>query len=347
MIPRLSDRGLAVEVVALRGGGRELQALKNSGVKATELGLGGWSSFAALPRVRRIQGRDTQAIVSWAPNAHAVGALAARIGRSAHVINWHRQPGFPLTNRQKAALQLAARAGAGAIAVTASQTSDLEGFGMPRSRIRVVPNGTEAPMLHTDPRRVREEFGIPDGAFLACMVARFRSEKRQADLVEAAARLNRRGHNFHVIFVGDGPELETLRSGAASARGNVHFAGYSEDPSRFMQAADLVCLTSSHEALPMSLIEANASGKPSVATDVGGTAEIVRDGETGFLYQPGAIDDLTDRIEKFLEDPKLSEEMGSRALALWRDRYSFDGMVDAYYRLLTGVSGPPLTWNDA
>ena len=80
----------------------------------------------------------------------------------------------------------------------------------------------------------------------------------------------------------------------------------------------------------MSLLEAMALGRPVVATDVGGTAEIVRDGETGFLVPPGDRAALTRALLELAADPGRAAAMGEAGRRLQRERFTGERMVDGY-----------------
>ena len=92
------------------------------------------------------------------------------------------------------------------------------------------------------------------------------------------------------------------------------------------------------ELLGLSLLEAMASGTPVISSRLGGLPEVVRDGETGFLVEPGNVDELTDRISVLLSDHKLAARMGDAARELVLDRYTWDACarrcLSAYEELL-------------
>ena len=331
-------------LVAIEGGGRALATVRAAGVPVREFGVSGLGSLRVVPRLIREGERRRGVIVTWAPSAHAVGALVARCTRTPHVVNWHRQPGFPMTTRQSAGMRMAAKLGAGAIAVTQTQIPDLVKLGMPKSRVRVVPNGTPEPKTSSlDRSAARRALGLRD-QIVAVVVARLRPEKRHTDLFEALALVRAGGQDVCVVVVGDGPLEAALRREVASMQIPVIFAGFQEDPSLYMIASDVVCLSSEFEALPMSLIEAGACARPSVATDVGGTREIIVDGVTGLLVPTRDVRGLADALARISRDATLRNSMGIQARRRWEDRFSFDAMVDAYLRLLLGIQGPPAQW---
>ena len=318
LLPALHDRGVGVRLVALQGGGRALEELRSGGVPVRELGRSGVRSLSRLPAVIGELRGGADAVVTFGYNAHAIGALAARACDVPHVLNWHRQEGWPMNRLEAGAVQLAAALGAGAIAVTNAQLPDLLGLGFPSARLRVVSNGVPPPKGAFDRTRLRADLGLAPGDFVAVVVARLRPEKRITDFIDSLARLRSSRPNAHGIVVGDGPLEEELRAYASQRDAPVRFVGYQRDPTQYIRAADVVCLSSSHEALPMALVEALACGRPCVATNVGGAAEIVQEGSNGYLIPVGDVAALTAALDALADSPNRAHEMGERSLARWQ-----------------------------
>ena len=105
-----------------------------------------------------------------------------------------------------------------------------------------------------------------------------------------------------------------------------------------MRAAGAVCLTSEAEALPMSILEAMALGRPVVATNVGGTGEAVQDGETGFLVEPGDVEAVRRALVALAADPERAAAMGAAGRARQRERFDGEAMVDGYLRAFERIA---------
>jgi glycosyltransferase involved in cell wall biosynthesis len=106
--------------------------------------------------------------------------------------------------------------------------------------------------------------------------------------------------------------------------GRVHFLGQRNDVDRRLAAAQISLLVTNWEGFPLSILEAMRAGLPVVASDVGGVAESVRDGESGFLVPRADVAQLRDRIERLLTDPRLRTRLGASG----RERFVRDFTLD-------------------
>lgn len=143
-------------------------------------------------------------------------------------------------------------------------------------------------------------------------VGRLVPEKGQTLLLEAMAELGRRGVDVEAVLVGDGPRREALEVRAAELRVDVRFAGAvsSEEVVGYYEWADVFCLPSFAEGVPVVLMEAMATAMPVVTTRIAGIAELVDDGRSGLLVAPGRVDLLADAIERLADDDALRLELG-------------------------------------
>ncbi len=135
----------------------------------------------------------------------------------------------------------------------------------------------------------RAELGIERDELLVVTVANLRANKDYPTMLAAARRLTDAGEPVRFMSVGQGPlavQLEQERD-RLSLGDRFHFLGYREDPVRVLVAADVFCLSSRFEGLPISLLEAMAAGLPVVVTGVGGIPSVVTDGKEGRLVPAG------------------------------------------------------------
>ncbi|HLU49352.1 MAG TPA: glycosyltransferase family 4 protein [Planctomycetota bacterium] len=168
----------------------------------------------------------------------------------------------------------------------------------------------------------------PDGAPVVLLAGRLLWSKGVGELVEASRRLRACGLRFRTVLAGepdfDNPQaipLETIRSWQDA--GEVEWWGRRDDMDAVLSEASVVVLPTTYgEGVPKVLLEAAASGRPIVATDVPGCREVVRDGENGYLVPPGDVDALADRIERLLGDAPLRKRLGQAARRIAEEEFS-------------------------
>lgn len=192
----------------------------------------------------------------------------------------------------------------------------LQDKGVPKERIDVVRNACPD-ATHDTGAIARSEFGIAPEAVVALYVGRLDGGKR-LDLVMDA--MNRLPH-LHLLVVGDGPTRGALQRAAHATGAKVSFVGVQSDPGPFYALADVVVLPTELEALPMTLIEAAAYGKPAIASNVGGVPEVIDDGVTGMLVD--APDAWADAFSQ-LSDAETRAAMGRAARGRHRECFSLD-----------------------
>jgi glycosyltransferase involved in cell wall biosynthesis len=185
----------------------------------------------------------------------------------------------------------------------------------------------------------RAELGVPGGQLLVATVANLRTNKDYPTMLAAARRLADANEPFHFVSVGQGPlaeQLEEQRVGLGLGE-RFRFLGYREDPIRVLVASDVFCLSSRFEGLPISLLEAMASGLPVVATKVGGIPSVVTDGKEGRLVPAGDPIALAAAVAE-LRDSGLRTRMATaadeRVRAFGMDR-AVERQQEVYQRVVT------------
>jgi glycosyltransferase involved in cell wall biosynthesis len=209
------------------------------------------------------------------------------------------------------------------------------------SSIHVVPLGLPlqrfAEAASTEARlAARRRIGIATDAFVVVAVGRLVAIKRIDRLLEAFALVARTVPNARLYLVGggaarDGLEVLAKQLGLANL---VTFVGWSVDTPDWYAAADVVALTSEREGTPLALIEAAAAARPVVATDVGGVADVVADGRTGFIVAADDMAAFAERLLRLARDPELRARLAGQAP---RQAAGFDadrlvGDLDRLYR---------------
>lgn len=192
------------------------------------------------------------------------------------------------------------------IVVSARMHAHLTDRGIPADKIALIQNALIVEDYRPDrsDRAVRAEWGIPDHHKVIGKIGRLSPEKRQDLFLRAASELLRRDRNISFALIGIGPEEERLRALAAELgiADHVVFAGYRGDMVRVYNSLDLVVQSSVTEGMPNVVLEALLMRVPVVATDVGGTAEIVTDGISGRLIPPNDGNALVAGMREALDD---------------------------------------------
>ena len=207
------------------------------------------------------------------------------------------------------------------------------------ARIRVVPNGVNAEKFRPRPEGkalIRKELGIPECAFLVGSVGRLVPIKDYPTLLHATHRLVLRGQDARVALAGTGPELENLQKLAGSLpelRERAHFLGASDRIPDFLNALDVFVVSSISEGMSNSLLEAMASGLPVVVSRTGSNPELVEEGVSGLLFNPGDVEGLTAGLQRLLGDAELRSRTGSSARKRVLERFRVETMLGNYRRL--------------
>jgi glycosyltransferase involved in cell wall biosynthesis len=159
------------------------------------------------------------------------------------------------------------------------------------------------------------------------MVAEFNRYKDYATFVDAARILSARRQDIVFLTVGDGETAPACRF-AAKDLATVRFLGKRKDVEAIVATFDIGVLSTFVEGLSNSVMEYMAAGKPVVATDGGGTCELVVDGDTGCLVPPRDAGALAAAIEALVEDPERCGRMGLAGQAKLRREFSLERMVE-------------------
>jgi glycosyltransferase involved in cell wall biosynthesis len=206
-----------------------------------------------------------------------------------------------------------------------------------RRKLAHIPNGIDTAAfaaVEVDRPAVRAALGVAPDAPVVGTVGRLVEVKQQGVLIRAFAQILPEFLAARLVLVGDGPlraELEGLTRSLGLGAAAV-FAGYRPDPERYLTAMDVFALPSRAEAMPLVLPEAWAAGLPCVASRVGGIPDLVEDGKTGLLVEPGDVNGLAARLRQLLADPPAARAMGQAGRAVARARYDVTVMAGAYDR---------------
>jgi len=277
----------------------------------------------------------------------ALAAGAARPRAVVHTYHGHVLRGYFDPRRERAFRlieRLLARSADALVAVSEEVQNDLVRFGVaPRERIVVIPYGFDLPPWNdTDAAAratIRARLGVGDDTFVVGWAGRFTPIKRPLDLPRTLRALLDDGVDAVLALVGDGEErAETERlARELEVSERCRFLGFQQGLRAWYAAFDALLLTSENEGAPVVAIEALAAERPVVATRAGGTAAVVKDGNSGYLRPIGDTAGLAAALASLARDPELRRALGKRGGADVRARFATARMADeveALYRAL-------------
>ena len=311
--------------------------------------LGARSLPAWVRAVRRLV-RDTRPDVLYAHSVTAAIVARAAAPRLPMLVTVH---GIPSESEQRAARIL--RVVRATVSAVSEQTAaGLRRHGLPD--VEVLPPGVDLAALRAATDRpprgqsaadiAREQrIGPPDepvaGRPRFVCVARQEPEKGVDVLIEAIPRVVAAYPEAVLALVGAGSQMPANKAAAAAAgvRPRVEFMGVLSNPAPAIADGDAIVLPSRREGLPVVVLEAFALERPVIATCVGGTPDVVRDGDTGWLVPPEDPAALATALLAAAGDAGAREARGARGAVLVAERYSIDALVDRVEALLGGLVG--------
>lgn len=332
----------------LTGKGALLETARATGVTVASAGLGGLksaSALAALARLTRFMRHERVDVVhNYLLRANVVGTVAARAARVPVVLTskrgCHERRGLELAGA-RLSNWLADCVTTNAQAVRAFVHAN---EGCPLDKMVVIPSGIDtdrfAPL---GPGDYKARLGLPGDAPVVGIVTRMRVRKGVEEFLQAMAVVRRAQPAARAVIVGEGTMDATLQALVAELglSAHVHLLGRRADMPEVLSAFDLFVLSSHDEGMSNAILEAMAMEQPVVATDVGGTGEVVEEGRTGHLVPAKDPAALAAAIVAVLADPARARAMGMRGRAVVVERYSARTMVrqmeGLYTQLLDGT----------
>jgi glycosyltransferase involved in cell wall biosynthesis len=337
-------------------GGRMVHELERAGARHIPLPLARrapWAIQANVGRLARLIAAESVALVHARSRAPAWSARAAarRAGRP-FITTFHGVYNFrtPIKRAYNAIMTKGDRV----IAISEFVAAHIRAhYAIDEARLRVIPRGIDTAAF--DPTRVSPErlialaqrWALPDGAPVVMMPARLARWKGHAVLIEAMGRLERTDALLVLVGLegrhgGYRRELERLVA-ATGLGGRVRLIDHVTDmPAAYMLADVVVSASTDPEAFGRVAVEAQAMGRPLVASDHGGSSETVAHGETGWLVPKGDAAALADALAESLalDAPAragLAERARARVLARYTKGLMTARTLDVYRELLDGA----------
>lgn len=330
----------AAQVAALQGRSGAIAAdLTRIGIPVHDLGMRGAWDVGVCPRLARLlQAKRIKVLFGFMFHATILSRLIGVLCRvpirvsSERAMAWDGL-GRRMLNRWTVPLATHVVAVSGRVAAYAAQK-----YRIPQDKLSIIPNGVSLDHFWPAPRPRK---GV--GRMIGC-TARLHSKNDHATLLKAFAYVGLRWPDAQLLLVGRGPE-ETNLQALASTLGisdRIQFVGEQEDIAPYLHQLGLYVQASVAEGMSNSVLEAMASGLPVVATAVGGTPEVVVDGETGLLVPPRNPVALSEAIGRLLADRDLAEAFGRAGRARVEMHFGEGLMLQRMEALLDRLVGEHL-----
>lgn len=341
VVNRLDPARFRSQVCCLKRAGEFAQRLRGP-VEVHPLGWRGGNDPLLPLRLARLFHRIRPDIVHTR-NAEAFfyGFLAAKIAGVRAVV--HSEHGRTFDDRPLRfwAQRVFSRSTDAIFAVSEQLKRDLvTHVGIPAPRIDVLYNGVDLGRFDASQRdQVRAELGIPDGELIVGSVGRLVPVKNYPLLLRALHRLG--ANNVTLLLVGEGAERGALQE---AARGlgmgaRLRLLGHSETVPRLLSAMDVFVLPSVSEGMSNTLLEAMSCGVAVVASNVGGNPEIIKDGQSGLLFESCDEAALCELLRTLMADAALRRRLGAAGRQRVLEDFTMEAMISRYERLYHAIGG--------
>jgi glycosyltransferase involved in cell wall biosynthesis len=350
LITRLPRDRFHVKLYFLRDAGKLGRMLFSDGVEGVQHLQHHRFDPSVAVRLYRYLRKDTPDILFLLDHHNAMlwGRIAGMMARVPHTVVASHATGlfggrrnFRVTDRWL--MEFTARV----VALSRAHARYLAGTeGVAPGKITVIENGIPVEEYaggdSEDPLFVRREIGVDPDDRIITMIAALRPEKAHEVFLRAARLLVVSHSGVKFLIVGDGSRREELEAMASDLGLDdvVRFLGVRRDVARILHISDVLALPSHPvvETLPMTVLEAMAAGVPVVATRVGSVPDLIENGRTGLLIDPGDPDALARAMGALIDAPERARTMADEAKRLVVDRYSVETMVGNYAALFESLA---------
>lgn len=337
LLARIDRERFTPSVICIGAEGAFFKELVTAGIPARALHLRKRDAITALRElVSAMRSQNADVVVVRGYSAEALGRIAARIASVPHSIVWAHNIGDlkPRGWLRTVVDRLLDRWTTAYFGVAEAQRSFLvDTLHYPEEKVRILHNGIATEQFENPAdQHVRAEIGIEPDDPVAGIVAALRPEKDHATFLRAARIVADAMPQAKFLVVGDGPMRTHLESLCATLNlsSNVVFTGSRQDVGRILSAMDIFVLSSrTVECFPIAVLEAMATGLPTVSTDVGGVHEMVVDGVTGFLVPHSDPRQLASRMQQLLSDTDTARRMGCAAKSKVQTQFDLRQTVPA------------------
>lgn len=221
------------------------------------------------------------------------------------------------------------------ILLSKSLISRTRKLGVADNRVLVIPSGVDctrfdpkSPEVKRKAAELRDHFQIAQDEIVIGFIGRLVPAKGLVYLLSAIEQIGREFSNVVLLIVGDGPQRTELQLKAKASNLKTVFTGYQTNTPPYYSLMDVFVLPSLFEGLPGVVLEAMAMEKPIVATNVGGTSDLVIEGKNGFLVPIKDSEKIALGLRKLMSDESLRVKMGRASREIVQNGFQWSDIVD-------------------
>jgi glycosyltransferase involved in cell wall biosynthesis len=266
------------------------------------------------------------------PKAHNAAVVAKIFSKSKPLLFVSRRVTHQLPSNIFAKFKYKTKNVNAYIAVCKYVANMLIDYGIEKERVFVVYSGVDKTKFFKREKDIefKKSLGVDENETVITLIGNFSYDKGQHILIEALSILEKKGYRFSVIFAGRNTDTFQIKEMFFSkiSKNKGIFLGLRNDVDKILNITDIsINAAIKGEALSGSIRESLAMGVPSIASNIGGNSEIIKDGENGFLFTPGNFIELSQKIEKILNDKELREKFSENAIKTIDENFTIDTMA--------------------
>ncbi|GGO17804.1 hypothetical protein GCM10008949_00320 [Deinococcus humi] len=212
-----------------------------------------------------------------------------------------------------------------------------------RGQDAVIYNSVETPESNPDwqpyRKEKRAEFGLPEDATVLGYMATFVYYKDHPTLLRAFDALSKKYPKLYLVLLGSGADRDAMLSLAnqLDSRDRILFLGTRKDARAILGLIDIYVHVSPEEAFGLAVVEAMLAHRPVVAARAFALPELIRDGETGLLFEPRNVEDLERKVTQLIEDPAYAAQLAQAGEQSCRRRFPPEPFAQQVTGFLQGV----------
>jgi len=337
--PKLAMRGYKVKVLAFKGWGPVSDKLKTSGIECVSLLGKGKFDFRVLWRYfLYLRKTPPDLIIAFLYRAYIPTRFFGFLLGIPNISSVRGVWGW-MSLMQKFLDKITAPLSHVIYSCSEAVTEFLvRDVGIKREIIVTIPNGIDINSfsLEVDRNKKYKELGLGSCSKVVGAVSRLYEPTKGIKILLEASKIVQSKMDSELLIVGSGKDEERLKKMAEDSGIKALFLGERDDVAEILQVMDVFVLPSLSEGFPVVILEAMAAGISVVATDVGGNREVVLDGETGFIVEPGNPDKLAEKIKELLENDEMRNKFGEAGFKRVKENFSIDETVDGIENLWKG-----------